>query len=165
MAFTAHLPVVSTAAPDVQAIIGDLSRVPAGPDVASPPDVSRLLASRLMSALDDRPFRPTTAQLAWVWGGDLVPGEARASRARIASARYASLFAEHVVRDMTIEGAPGAYARIWLCARLAFVSTLPSEAQPSAGGEVLAWENEGGAASAVRSSARRPGTNAVERPG
>jgi hypothetical protein len=112
------------------------------------PDVSRALASELIAELGQRPFHPTTEQLAWVWGGELVLGEATASRARIAACRYAALFAGHVVRDVATDGAPGAYARIWLCARLAFIESMTSEAsQPWPGPDVVAWEIEGGTAS------------------
>lgn len=110
------------------------------------PDVSRLLASRLIAGLDTRPFSPTADQLASIWGGELVRGESQASRARIAAGRYAALLTDHVVHDVAIDGAPGAYARIWLCARLAFIESLTSP--PSGrliGGEVSSWENEGGA--------------------
>ncbi len=108
----------------------------AGGDVADLTNATRLLANRLIVGLDDQPFRPTADQLAWVWGGDLVQGETRASRARIAAGRYAALLADHVIGDVTVEGAPGAYARIWLCARSAFIGSTgsrPSE-PPSDGG-------------------------------
>lgn len=67
------------------------------------------------------PFHPTVEQLAWAWGGELARGEARASRVRIASGRYAALLADHVAENVMMDGAPGAYARIWLCARHAFI--------------------------------------------
>ena len=84
-----------------------------GAGVADAPDVAHLLASRLVAGLDDRPFRPTADQLARVWGGDLVRGERRENRARIAAGRYAALFTDHVVQDVAVAGGPGAYARIW----------------------------------------------------
>ena len=96
-------------------------------DGADASDVVQPLASRLVAGLDNRPFYPTPDQLAWVWGGDLVPGETRHNRAPIAAARYAGLFTNHVVPDVTLDGAAGAYARIWLCARLAFTEIMVSE--------------------------------------
>lgn len=117
-------------------------------DAPGLPDFSRLLANRLVATLEARPFRPTAAQLEWVWGGDLVRGEAPATRARIAACRYAGLFTDHVVQDLAAEGAPGAYATIWLCARSAFIASVTSgAAERPPDGDVAAWENEGGAAS------------------
>lgn len=117
--------------------------------MSSPDDrsTSRTLASRWIATLDDRPFRPTPERLAWVAGGDLVEGEARARRLPIAAARHASLFADHVMQDMAAEGGPGAYVRIWLCARRAFIDSMSAvtPAEPSDTG-VASWENEGGAA-------------------
>jgi hypothetical protein len=98
-----------------------------GGEAGDMPDAGRWLADRLIAGLDKRPFRPTADQLAWVWGGDLVRGEAPGSRARIAAGRYAALLTDHVVQDITIEGAPGAYARIWLCTRHAFIESVASE--------------------------------------
>lgn len=107
---------------------------------------SRLLADRLIAGLDNRPFCPTPDQLALVWGGDLVRGETRASRARIAGGRYAALLADYVVGDVTVDAAPGAYVRIWLCARLAFIASTTSEPAGSGlDGALGAWEYEGGA--------------------
>jgi hypothetical protein len=114
----------------------------AGGNDAGLTDASRRLADRLIVGLVERPFRPTADELAWVWGGDLVRGEARASRARIAAGRYAGLLTNHVVTDFTVQGAPGAYARIWLCARSAFITTASS---PPPDGGLAAWEGEGGA--------------------
>jgi hypothetical protein len=117
-----------------------------GADVAGPTDASRLLANRLIAGLDDRPFRPSAAELARVWGGELARGETPRSRALIAAGRYAALLADDVIGDMTVAGAPGAYARIWLCARSAFITsagTRPSE--PPSDGALAAWEFEGGA--------------------
>lgn len=109
-------------------------------------NASRLLADRLIAGLDDRPFCPTPDQLAWVWGGDLVRGETRAARARIAGGRYAALLTDHVFGDVRNEAAPGAYVRIWLCARLAFIESTTSEPSGSASdGALGAWEYEGGA--------------------
>jgi len=118
-----------------------------GEDLGDPPDIVWVLASRLVAGLDERPFHPTAKQLAWVWGGELVLGEAMASRARIAAGRYAGLFTNHVVPDVALDGAPGAYARIWLCARLAFMESVAAgdSGSPRPGG-VSAWENEGGRA-------------------
>jgi hypothetical protein len=108
---------------------------------------TRLLADRLLAGLDDRPFRPTADELALVWGGALVKGEKRASRARIAAGRYAALLTNHVIGDVTVEGGRGAYVRIWLCARLAFIkSATPEPSEGPSDGPVGAWENEGGAA-------------------
>ena len=117
-----------------------------GGDVGDPATASRLLADRLIAGLDDRPFRPTPDQLAWVWGGDLVRGETRASRARIAGGRYAALLTDHVFGDVSVQAAPGAYVRIWLCGRRAFIestTSLPSES--GSDGALGAWEDEGGA--------------------
>jgi hypothetical protein len=110
-------------------------------------NTTRLLADRLIAGLDDRPFRPTAHELALVWGGDLVRGESRASRARIAAGRYAALFTDHVIGDVTVDGGAGAYVRIWLCARLAFIeSATPEPSEARSDGPVGALENEGGAA-------------------
>jgi hypothetical protein len=118
-----------------------------GEDLGAPSDIVWALASRLVAGLDDRPFHPTAEQLAWVWGGELVLGEAMESRARIAAGRYAGLFTNHVVPDVALDGAPGAYARIWLCARLAFMESVAAGDSGSPGpGDVSAWENEGGRA-------------------
>ena len=109
-------------------------------------NASRLLADRLIAGLDNRPFCPTPDQLAWVWGGELVRGETRAARARIAGGRYAALLADHVIGDVSIGAAPGAYVRIWLCARLAFIESTTSEPSESAlDAALVAWEYEGGA--------------------
>ena len=111
-------------------------------------DVSRLLADEWIGGLDTRPFRPTANQLASVWGGELTRGETQEQRVRVAAGRYAALFTDHVVEDVTIEGGPGAYMRIWQCARQAFIQSMTSEhGGPAAPGDVLAWENEGGQAS------------------
>jgi hypothetical protein len=110
-------------------------------------DVIRRLADRFIAGLGKRPFRPTPMELARVWGGELVRGETRDSRARIAGGRYASLFADHAVQDVSGDGAPGAYARIWLCARLAFIESMGTgSSSPPPGPGVLRWENEGGTA-------------------
>ena len=117
-----------------------------GGDPGDLTNASRLLADRLIARLDDRPFRPTADQLALVWGGDLVRSETRASRARIAAGRYAALLTDHAIGDVTVEGAPGAYARIWLCARLAFIKSTTSEPAKARSDVALgAWEHEGGA--------------------
>ncbi len=119
-----------------------------GGDIGNLPDAGRRLASRLITGLSDRPFRPNPDQLAWVWGGDLARGEERASRARIAAGRYATLFTQHVIEDVTIEGAPGAYARIWLCTRLAFIESMSSQpSEPPSDRALAAWAHEGGATS------------------
>jgi hypothetical protein len=56
-------------------------------------------------------------------------------------------FTDHAVQDVTVEGAPGVYARIWLCARLAFTESVTSgNPERLAGGEASAWEDEGGTA-------------------
>lgn len=90
--------------------------------------ISRALAGRLVSTLDDRPFAPTARQLHSVAGGDLIPGQEAGPLARIAAGRYAGLVADHVVEDVTADGAAGAYVRIWLCARQAFLRSLDSPA-------------------------------------
>ena len=115
-------------------------------DTGNSATASRPLADRLVAGLDDRPFCPTPDQLAWVWGGDLARGETRASRARIAAGRYATLLTDHVIGDVSGVAAPGAYARIWLSARLAFIESTTSEPSESASdGALRAWESEGGA--------------------
>ena len=103
-------------------------------DSGDPTNASRLLADQLIAGLDNRPFCPTADQLARVWGGDLVAGETRASRARIAAGRYAALFTDHVIGDISVEAAPGAYAWFWLCARLAFIQSTTFEPSESASG-------------------------------
>ena len=108
--------------------------------------ISRTLAARWIATLDERPFRPTPQQLALVDGGDLVAGEARDRRRPIAAARYASLFTDHVVQDMAAEGAPGAYVRIWLCARRAFIEDMSTATSLLSEVGLASWENEGGAA-------------------
>jgi len=111
-----------------------------------PADLVRLLAHRLVAGLDGRPFRPTDDQLDWVWGGELGPGETRQSRAKIAACRYAELFTRHVVQDVTVEGAVGAYTRIWLCSRRSFIESIASREPDQPGDADLSrWENEGGA--------------------
>jgi hypothetical protein len=134
--------------PDAGALVDGAGTHRAGGDVADLIEPSRLLASRWIAGLDNRPFAPTADQLAWVWGGKLVRGEARTSRARIAAGRYAALFTDHVIGDITIDGAPGAYARIWLCARLAFIESVTAEpSEPPSDGALSAWEYEGGGTS------------------
>jgi hypothetical protein len=111
-----------------------------------PTNLVRLLADRLVAGLDHRPFRPTDDQLAWVWGGQLGPGETPHSRAKIAGCRYAELFASHVVQDVTVQGAVGAYTRIWLCARRSFIKSMESgEPDQPGDAELSRWENDGGA--------------------
>ena len=103
-------------------------------------DVSRLLADEWIGGLDPRPFRPTAGQLASDWGGELTRGETQEQRVRVAAGRYAALFTDHVVEDVTIDGGPGAYVRIWQCARQAFIQSMTSEhGGPAAPGDVLAW--------------------------
>ncbi len=92
-----------------------------GQGTAAGSETSRALADRLVSTLGDRPFAPSADQLAWVGGGDPLPGQENGPLARVAAGRYAGLFADHLVRDVTVDGAPGAYVRIWLCARRAFL--------------------------------------------
>jgi hypothetical protein len=94
----------------------------AAPDI--PGDISRSLAIEWLATLEDRPFRPSAEQLDWVDGGDLVIGEARARRLRVAAPRFAGLFADHVASDMSVEGGPGAYALVWQCARWAFIEGM-----------------------------------------
>jgi hypothetical protein len=75
------------------------------PGVGDPVDltsISRVLANDLVAQLDDRPFRPSTAQLAWVWGGALARREALPTRVRIAACRYAAMFADQAfIESMT----------------------------------------------------------------
>lgn len=97
---------------------------PPGPGVfARGPDASHRLAVAWLTTLEDRPFKLSTQRLEWV-GGDLVLGEARPRRMRIAAGRFAGLFADHVAQDMGAEGAPGAYALVWQCARSAFIESM-----------------------------------------
>lgn len=57
------------------------------------------------------------------------------------------LFTDHVGQDVAVDGGPGAYALIWLCARRAFIATMsPEDLEPRGDGEVSRWENDGGAA-------------------
>jgi hypothetical protein len=105
-----------------------------------------MLAARWIATLDGRPFRPTPEQLAQVDGGDLVDGEARDRRRPIAAARYASLFTDHVAQDMAVEGAPGAYVQVWLCARRAFIDSMSTATSVLSEVGLASWENEGGAA-------------------
>jgi hypothetical protein len=109
-------------------------------DPARPPDPgrvaadlanhSRSLAIGWVATLGLRPFQPSNEQLAWVDGGDLVEGEAHDRRMRVAATRYAGLLADHIAGDVTVDGGPGAYAMVWLCARQAFIDNFMSgEAQ------------------------------------
>ena len=95
-----------------------------GPPALDPANVSRSLAIEWLTTLADRPFRPSAVQLGWVDAGDLVAGEARPRRMRVAAARFAGLFADHVAGDMAVEGGPGAYALVWQCAREAFITSV-----------------------------------------
>ena len=95
-------------------------------------DASRALAMRWVATLDERPFRPSLEQLARVNGGDLVVGEARDRRMRLAADRYAGLFADHVAQDVEVEAGPGAYALVWACARLAFIESFVPPATSAA---------------------------------
>lgn len=129
-----------------QATLAERTGASGSGDSGDPISASRLLAERLIAGLADRPFRPTTDQLARAWGGDLARGETRASRVRIAAGRYAALLADHVIEDMSVEGAPAAYARIWLCARSAFITSGTAESSGAPDDPaVSAWEDEGGA--------------------
>ena len=48
---------------------------------------------------------------------------------------------------MAAEGAPGAYVRIWLCARRAFIDSMDTGTlADSSDAGVASWEDEGGAA-------------------
>lgn len=129
-----------------RATLAERAEAPGSGDAGDPISTSRPLAERLIAGLADRPFRPTTDQLARAWGGDLVRGETRASRVRIAAGRYAALLADHVIEDMSVEGAPAASARIWLCARSAFITSGTAESSGAPDDPaVSAWEDEGGA--------------------
>lgn len=89
---------------------------------------SRALAGRLVATLDDRPFVPTAVQLAWIEGGELIPGQEDGALARIVAGRFAIVFANHVIGDVAAKDAPGAYIRIVECARQAFLQSLPRPA-------------------------------------
>jgi hypothetical protein len=102
---------------------GAVARVPVD-------DVSRSLAIEWLTFLTDRPFKPSAQQLGWVDGGDLVAGEARSRRMRVAAARFAGLFADHVAQDMAVECGPGAYALVWQCARQAFIKSMAKDPRP-----------------------------------
>jgi hypothetical protein len=121
---------------------------PSGPSAAAGrPVTPRSVADGWVAALDQRPFHPTPEQLAWVAGGDLVEGEASDRRRPIAAARYAALFADHVAQDLTADEGAGAYVRIWLCARRAFIDSMsPAGSDAPSEPGVGAWESEGGAA-------------------
>lgn len=119
---------------------------PVASSVPADDPLGRSLASRWVATLDERPFRPTPEQLAWVAGSDLVEGEAGVRRRPIAAGRYAALFADHVAQDVTVDGGAAAYVRIWLCARRAFIDNVNTRSieAPSDPG-TLRWEDEGGA--------------------
>jgi hypothetical protein len=85
---------------------------------------SHALATRLVATLEDRPFALTAAQLDWIDGGELVAGQEDGPLARMVAGRFALLFANHVIGDVTATGAPGAYFRIVECARQAFLQSL-----------------------------------------
>ena len=108
-------------------------RPDAGATAPAPADASRSLAIEWLAALDARPFMPSAQQLDWVEGGDIVVGEARPRRMRVAATRFAGLFAEHVAQDMTVAGGPGAYALVWQCARGAFLESLAEPVRPVEG--------------------------------
>ncbi len=111
------------------------------------------LADRLVATLDDRPFAPTARQLATIGGGELVPGAEPGPLAHVVADRYAGLVASHLVQDVRANGASEAYARIWLCARAAFLQSLDPDGAtgPEAPG-LPTWENEGGAVAAPRAT-------------
>jgi hypothetical protein len=122
----------STRGPRATGLAGDQppaepSRRPDPIGSAPVPDVGRLLAIDWLRALKDRPFRPSPQELDWVAGEDLVDGEARSRRVRVAASRFAGLFADHVAQDMSIEGGPGAYAWVWQSARQAFVEVVAAD--------------------------------------
>jgi hypothetical protein len=98
-----------------------------GASASAPADISRSLAIEWLATLEARPFRPSAQQLDWVDGGDIVIGEARPRRMRVAATRFAGLFADHVAQNMTVAGGPGAYALVWQCARWAFVESLAAD--------------------------------------
>ena len=51
----------------------------------------------------------------------------------IEASRFATRVANHVAQDVAAQGAPGAYALIWLCARRAFVQDANTKPhQPTA---------------------------------
>jgi hypothetical protein len=106
---------------------------------------TRLLADSWVATLDDHPFRPTPAQLAWVAAADPVGVEAHERCAPLAAARHVGLFADHVAQDVTGEGGPAAYVRVWLCARRAFIDSVTAPAlEPACEQRTQVWENEGG---------------------
>jgi hypothetical protein len=84
----------------------------------------------------------------------------------MAAARYAALFADHVAQDMAAEGGPGAYVRIWLCARRAFIDSMSagSPADPLEPG-AASWENEGGSRSVAAPPGRRSAADDARRDG
>lgn len=116
--------------------------------------LSRTLADRLIATLDDRPFVPSASQLAWVDGGDLGFGADASPRIAEAAGRYADLLVHHVIGDVSVDGAPGAYFRIWQCARQAFLESLAGHAPPDSA--TSSWENEGGASVDVGPTGRSP---------
>jgi hypothetical protein len=100
--------------------------------------VSHALADRWVADLDGRPFRPTPDQLVWVAGHDLDEHADRDRRVPVAASRFASLFADHVTGDLTVRGGPGAYVRIWLCARRAFIDSLAGQTTDGGSGGGIA---------------------------
>jgi hypothetical protein len=108
---------------------------PGAADGARSADVAAALAGCLVATLADRPFVLTDAQLRAIGANDLAPGEEAGPYAHVVAGRYASLVADHVAlgADMGANGAPGAYVRIWACARAAFLTSLGRSARGSAG--------------------------------
>lgn len=121
------------------------------PGITAASRVAHALADRLVATLDDRPFAPTAQQLATIGGGELVPGAEPGPFAQVVADRYAGLLANHLVQDVRADGAPAAYARIWLCARRAFLQSLePHRTSELEAAGIPSWENEGGAVAAIR---------------
>ena len=115
------------------------------PAVAGSADGTRELANRLVAGLASRPFQPTGAELVGLMGSALDGRPGDESSARSAAAGYAFLFADHVVQDVTAPQAAGAYVRLWLCARQAFLDRRADDSQRPVVTDLEAWQNEGGA--------------------
>ena len=115
------------------------------PAVSAAGDGVRALTNRLVAGLASRPFRPSTAEIAAVMGSGIEGSRTDGPWASAAAGRYAFLFADHLVRDVTAPRAAGAYARLWLCARRAFLDRRADDPQGWLATDVDAWQNEGGA--------------------
>lgn len=137
-----------------------------GPGTTTASSDAHALADRLVATLDDRPFALTAQQLVTIGGGDLISGGEPGPLAHAVADRYAGLLANHLVQDVRADGAPEAYARIWLCARRAFLQSLdPDDGDGPPPPGIPARENEGGAVAAIRPDAaqRQPLSRAADR--